>query len=111
MYSYYPLIVVGAVIGILSILFIVAYALIKDKKTEMGFDRHIKDSELISRLLVYAKPHIGSFIIAGVVMLVSIAYDIVSPILVGYIQEMIKYDFPLLIGQQVNGKLLRMQLR
>ena len=93
MYSYYPLIVVGAVIGILSILFIVAYALIKDKKTEMGFDRHIKDSELISRLLVYAKPHIGSFIIAGVVMLVSIAYDIVSPILVGYIQEMIKYDF------------------
>ena len=93
MYSYYPLIVVGAVIGILSILFIVAYALIKDKKAEMGFDRHIKDSELISRLLVYAKPHIGSFIIAGVVMLVSIAYDIVSPILVGYIQEMIKYDF------------------
>ena len=32
MYEYYPLLIVGAVIGVLSIIFILAYALMKDKK-------------------------------------------------------------------------------
>ena len=93
MYNYFPLIAVGAALGIFSILFVTAYALIKDKKTEMGFDRSVKDSEIIKRLLVYAKPHAASFIIAGLVMLVSIAYDIISPLLLGYIEEMLNRDF------------------
>ena len=67
MYNYFPLIAVGASIGIFSIAFIVAYALIKDKKTELGFDRNMKDTEIVKRLLVYAKPHAGSFIAAGIV--------------------------------------------
>ncbi len=93
MSEFYPLIVVGGVIGFISVIFIVAYILIKDKKTALGFDRHMKDSEIIKRLIVYAKPHIKSFILVFFIMLFSIAYDIISPILVGTIEGMIKEDF------------------
>ncbi|MBQ1260858.1 MAG: ABC transporter ATP-binding protein [Clostridia bacterium] len=95
MYEYYPLIVVGAIIGVLTVIFVTAYALMKDKKTAIGFDRNMKDSEIIKRLFVYAKPHAKSFILVGIIMLVSIAYDILSPYLVGEIEELIKDDFEL----------------
>ena len=95
MHEYFPLLVVGAIIGVISVIFIVAYALIKDKKKVIGFDRYMKDSELIKRLLRYARPFIGNFILVLVLMLFSIAYDIVAPLLVGYIEEMIKADFEL----------------
>ncbi len=93
MYEFYPLIAVGAVIGIISIAFIIAYATMKDKKEAIGFDRNMKDSEIISRLIVYLKPHLGSFIFVLVVMLFSIAYDILSPMIIGEIEEMLKDSF------------------
>ncbi len=95
MHEYFPLLVVGAIIGVISVIFIIAYALIKDKKKAIGFDRYMKDSELIKRLLRYARPYVGNFILVLVLMLFSIAYDIVAPLLVGYIEEMIKADFEL----------------
>ena len=95
MNEYFPLLLIGAIIGVISVIFIVAYAMIKDKKKVIGFDRYMKDSELVKRLLRYARPHIGSFILVLVLMLFSIAYDIVAPLLVGYIEEMIKADFEL----------------
>ena len=95
MYEYFPLLVVGGVIGLLSIIFLVAYASIKDKKEAIGFDRNMKDSEITKRLLRYARPHWKSFIVVLVVMLLSIAYDIVSPLIIGHVEEMIKDDFPL----------------
>lgn len=93
MNKYLPLLILGAIIGVISIVFIVAYALIKDKKKTIGFDRHMKDGEIIKRLLKYARPFTLNFIAVGVLMLFSIAYDIISPLLVGYIEEMIKNDF------------------
>lgn len=93
MYEYFPLLFVGGLIGVFSTIFIVAYATMKDKKEAIGFDRHMKDSEIIRRLLKYAKPYTGSFVTVGCVMLFSIAYDIVAPLLIGHIQEMIKADF------------------
>ena len=57
MREYYPLLVVGAIIGTISAVLILAFALVKDKKEAMGFDRKIKDSELIRRLAVYVKPY------------------------------------------------------
>ncbi len=95
MYEFYPLIAVGAVIGVISVVFIIAYALMKDKKEAIGFDRNLKDSEIISRLIVYLKPHIGSFVFVLVVMLFSIAYDILSPMIIGEIEEMLKDSFEL----------------
>lgn len=95
MREYFPLIVIGAIIGVLSVIFIVAYALIKDKKTAIGFDRNMKDSDLIKRLLKYARPHISSFLLVLLLMIFSISYDVIAPLMVGYIEGMIKEDFEL----------------
>ncbi|MBR6593947.1 MAG: ABC transporter ATP-binding protein [Clostridia bacterium] len=95
MREYFPLLVVGALIGVFTIVFSVAFAMIKNKKEAIGFDRSMKDGELIRRLLVYAKPHRKSFIAVGLTMLFSIAYDIASPMMVGHIEEMVKDDFEL----------------
>lgn len=90
MHDYYPLLLGGAIIGVISIILIVAYASIKDKKQAIGFDRHMKDGEIIRRLLKYAKPYAGSFIFVGFIVLFGIAYDIVSPMIIGSITDLIK---------------------
>lgn len=93
MHEYFPLLFVGAVVGVFSTVFIVAFALMKDKKEAFGFDRNMKDSELVRRLAHYGKPYIKQFLLSLFLMLVSIGYDIASPLLVGYIEEMIKVEF------------------
>ena len=93
MREYYPLIVVGGVIGLISIVFSLAYAFIKNKKEAIGFDRNMKDGEIVRRLLAYAKPHWRSFGFAGLCMAFSIAYDIASPLLIGYIEEIVSTEF------------------
>ena len=93
MYEFYPLLILGAIIGAFAIVFTVAYATMKNKKEAIGFDRNVKDGEIIKRLLVYAKPHIKSFILVGFIMLLSISYEIISPLLVGKIQELLTKDF------------------
>ena len=95
MREYYPLLLVGGVIGFISTVLIVAYASIKDKKQAIGFDRHMKDSEIVRRLLAYAKPYTGSFVLVGFIVLFGIAYDIVSPMIVGKITGLINTDFVL----------------
>ncbi len=93
MREFLPLIIVGAVIGSFAIIFIAAYLFIKDKKQAIGFDRNMKDSEIVSRLMRYAKPHIRSFALALVLMIFSVAYEIIAPLIVGYIEGMIKAEF------------------
>ncbi len=93
MTEFYPLLAVGAVVSVISIVFIIAYVTMKDKKNAVGFERNMKDSEIIKRLLIYAKPHIPAFLLVLFVMLFSISYDIISPLLVGRIEEIIKADF------------------
>ncbi len=95
MHEFYPLLIAGAVIGVVSLCFIVAYAMMKDKKEAIGFDRNMKDGEILRRLLRYAKPHWKSFVFVGIIMLVSISYDIISPLLVGYIEGLVKEQFEL----------------
>ncbi len=91
--KYYPLIIAGAIIGAFTLIFTLAYVFMKDKKEAIGFDRNMKDGEIIKRMLKYAKPYIGNFVIVGFLMLFSISYDIISPLLIGKIQEIIKVDF------------------
>lgn len=95
MREFYPLLIVGGFIGIISIVVLIAYLSIKDKKEAIGFDRHMKDSELAKRLLKYAKPYAGSFVLIILIMLVSVAYDVISPMIIGRIENMIKEDFPM----------------
>ncbi len=95
MREFYPLLIVGAVIGTFTLIFVLAYAFMKNKKEAIGFDRNMKDSEIVRRLLKYARPHWASFLLAFFIMLVSIAYDIISPIIVGNIVELVGEDFEL----------------
>ena len=93
MYQYYPLLFVGGMVGLFSVIFTIAYMTIKNKKEEIGFDRNMKDTEIMKRLLHYAKPHIGSFVLVGLLMVFSIAYSVVSPRLMGFIIDFLGDDF------------------
>lgn len=93
--TYYPLIIAGGIIGTFALVFIVAYALIKDKKESMGFERNISDKEIVKRLLAYAKPYWKGFAFVLALMLFSISYDIIGPLLIGNIQGLIKTEFQL----------------
>ena len=93
--EYLPILIAGSIIGVFSVLFIVAYALVKNKKEQMGYDRHMADGEIIRRLAKYAKPYWKQFVLVLIVMLLSIVYDLVAPLLIGYIEKLVSEDFQL----------------
>ena len=95
MMSLNPLLLVGGVIGTVSVLLLIAYACVKDKKTAMGFERSMADGEILRRLFGYAKPYLRQFVVVGFLVLFSISYDIASPLIVGYIEELVVDDFEL----------------
>ena len=95
MHEFLPLLILGGVIGTVALLLIIAYMTIRKQKEAIGFDRNMKDGEIVKRLLVYAKPHMGAWLAVLGLMVFSIAYDIISPLIVGYIEEMIVGDFPM----------------
>jgi len=92
--EFLPIVILGAIIGVFSLLFIVAYVLLKRSKPK-DFDRHMEDGEIIRRLMVYAKPYWKQFVLVFVVMLFSIVYDLVSPLLVGRVEKLVAEDFEL----------------
>ena len=95
MMSLNPLLLVGGVIGAVSVLLLIAYTCVKDKKTAMGFERSMADGEILRRLFGYAKPYLRQFVVVGFLVLFSISYDIASPLIVGYIEELVVGDFEL----------------
>ncbi len=95
MSEWYPLLLVGGIVGAFALLFSLAYLAIRRQKEAIGFDRNMKDGEIVRRLLRYARPHVRQLLLVLLVMLFSIAYDILSPLLIGQIEELIKNDFPL----------------
>ena len=95
MREYLPILIAGAIIGVFTVIFIVAYAAVKNKKEAMGYDRHMPDKEIVKRLLAYAKPYWKRFVLVLVVMLFSIVYDLMSPLLVGRIEQIVSGEFEL----------------
>ncbi len=95
MREYLPLLIVGAIIGGFTLVFVFASLALKKAKDEDDTDRHMKDSEIIQRLLGYAKPYWKNFVAVFLVMLVSIVYELLSPLLISKIQDAIKTDFAL----------------
>ena len=93
--EFFPLIVVGATIGVLSLCFIIAYYYVRSKKTVEEYDRKMTDGQIVRRLLGYARPYAKEFLLAALLMLISIVYDLLSPVLVGEIEEMVKDQFEL----------------
>ena len=95
MREYLPLLILGAIIGTFTVIFLLAYALEKNKKESMGFERNMADREIVRRLMQYAAPYKGSFVLVLIIMLVSIVYDLVSPLLIGHIVKVVQADFDL----------------
>lgn len=93
MYNYYPLLLAGGMIGTITALLIFAYAMVKDKKSSMGFERNMKDGEILKRLMAYAKPYRRQFLVVGFLMVFSIVYDIVGPLIIGNIEELVVGNF------------------
>ena len=90
-----PLLLVGAVIGVVTALLVLACALVKDKKETMNFERTMNDGEILRRLAGYAKPYLAKFVVVLFLMLFSIAYDIISPLIVGALEELVSGEFEL----------------
>ena len=90
MREYLPILIVGAIIGVFTTAFIIAFASMKNKKETIGFERNMKDGEIVRRLIRYARPYVKNFIAVLFIMLFSIAYDIISPLLISAIQDHIK---------------------
>ncbi len=100
MREYLPILIVGAIIGTCALVFVLAYfAMQRSKELLEDNDRKMADGEIIRRLLRYAKPYWKNFVGVFFIMLFSIAYDIVSPLLMGHIQDIIKgeFEFPYLL--------------
>ncbi len=93
MREYLPLLFVGAVVGVFSLIFLLAWWWDRHRKTVPDFDRHIPDGEIIRRLAKYALPYKKEFLLVLVIMLASIAYYLASPLIVGRIEELIKNRF------------------
>ena len=90
-----PMLLVGAVIGVVTALLVLACALVKDKKETMNFERTMNDGEILRRLAGYAKPYWAKFVVVLFLMLFSIAYDIISPLIVGALEELVSGEFEL----------------
>ena len=96
MREYLPILIVGAIIGSFAIVFLLAYiALQKNKEKLEDNERHMADGEIVRRLLQYAKPYWKNFVAVFFVMIFSIIYDLLSPLLIGHIQDTIKDPFEL----------------
>lgn len=95
MREYLPLLVAGAIIGAFALAFVIAYLALRRRFEAQEIERTMTDKELIARLLSYAKPFAKEFTLVFLIMAVSIVYDLVSPLLVGKIQGLIKGSFEL----------------
>ena len=95
MAEFYPLVIIGATVGILSLLFMIAWCYVHSKKQVNEYERKMKDGQIVARLLQYAKPYVKEFVLVFVVMVISILYDLISPVLVGEIEELVKGQFQL----------------
>ena len=95
MREYLPIFIVLGIIGIFTLGFIAAYVREKHRKGGENQDRNIPDGEIMRRLMVYAKPYWKEFLVVFFLMILSNVYALVSPLLVGDIEEMVKNDFPL----------------
>ncbi len=89
MTEFLPLIICGAIIGAFTVIFCVAYLALKNRMKTDRKDRHMEDSELVRRLIHYAKPYGREFVIIFLIMIFSIVYDIISPLLISQIEDMI----------------------
>ena len=93
MREYLPILLVGSIIGVFSLIFLLAWRRELRDKTAPDFDRHIPDSEIFRRLAKYAAPYKKQFLLVLVIMLLSITYDLAAPLIIGRVEGLIKDHF------------------
>ena len=94
--DFLPVVIVAALVGSFATAFIIAWFALKKTKDEgEDHERKLSDKELIARLLHYAKPHWKSFAVCLLIMLFSVCYDVLSPLIMKRVQELIAADFEL----------------
>ncbi len=90
MSEYLPLLIVGAIIGVFTAMFLLAWAALKKHKEHFDDrERSMSDMDLIRRLLRYARPYWKSFLGVFFIMLFSIGYELASPLLIAHIKEIL----------------------
>ena len=103
MAEYLPILIVAGVMFVFAVAFVIA-AVLMGKEKAAKQERFMKDSELIRRLLPFAKPYWKSFLLAFVITMVSLTYDLLSPYMIGSIEELVKeagFTMPTLISRVV----------
>lgn len=93
--EYLPILILGAIIGVFSLIFLTVYLAELRSQRAGRKERNMSDREIVTRLMRYTKPYWKEFILVFVVMVLSIAYDLVSPLLIGHIQDTVKGTFTL----------------
>ena len=96
MHNYLPILIMGSIIGTFALVFLMAYiALRKRPAADDDLERTMTDGEIVRRLCSYGKPYWKQFVLAFLAMAVSVVYDVMSPLLIGHVQDIIKTDFEL----------------
>ena len=95
MHEYFPLLIVGAFIGVIAAVFLIAYFTVKDAEHDADNTRNMPDSEIIRRLMAYAKPYWKQFVLVFFIMVASIGYNLLSPLLIGRITKLLVTNFEL----------------
>ncbi len=94
MAEFLPILIVGAIIGAFAIVLLIAYFAIRKEEAKQK-ERIMTDSELVHRLFSYAAPYWKEFVLVFIIMIFSIVYDLVSPLIVGNIEDLVKDSFEL----------------
>ncbi|MDY2889305.1 MAG: ABC transporter ATP-binding protein [Candidatus Caccosoma sp.] len=97
-----PLIYVFAILIAFTLIFLIAFIMIKDKKEAFGFERNMKDSELLKRLFAYGKKYTKTFIVVLLIMLFSISSDILLPIFTGKIITILQQENGFMFSELLN---------
>ncbi|WP_322171113.1 ABC transporter ATP-binding protein [Acutalibacter caecimuris] len=88
-----PILIVGGIIGMFALVFTVAYITAKRKNVLENRERNMPDSEIVKRLLAYAKPYRKHFVLVFFVMLLANVYSVVAPLVIGHIEETVVGNF------------------
>ena len=63
MNEFLPILILGSVIGVLTLIFSSVYLIVKHKEKAFDIHRNMSDGVIIRRLLRYAKPYAGKFVL------------------------------------------------
>ena len=94
MNEYLPMLILGSFLGLVTLFALVAYMVYR-KTQGKEFERNMTDMAIIRRLLRYVKGYWGYLALSLVIMLISVAHDVISPLMVGHIEETLAGDFEL----------------